>query len=82
MSTIRIGGVRFRVHPQDHEPRHVHAYVGEGAVIIVLGPDRRVTVADRADSARNVKASDIRKVVRLAAEHFDELVALWEQMNG
>ncbi len=82
MSTVRFGGVRFRVHPQDHEPRHVHAYVGDGHVIIDLTEDRRVVIADRDNAIRNAKASEVRKVVDLATQHFEELVRFWEQMNG
>ncbi len=80
MSTIRVSGVRFRVHPQDHEPRHIHSYVGDGHVIIELRAGS-VVLADRDDAVCNAKASEVRKVVRVAAENIDVLITLWEQMN-
>jgi hypothetical protein len=82
VSTVRLAGVRFRVHPQDHEPRHIHAYVGDGHVIIELTEDRRVLISARENAIRNVKASEVRKVLDIAAQHFDELARLWEHMNG
>uniref|UniRef100_E6Q2R0 DUF4160 domain-containing protein n=1 Tax=mine drainage metagenome TaxID=410659 RepID=E6Q2R0_9ZZZZ len=81
VSTLRVGGIRFRVHPQDHEPRHVHGYVGDGHVIIELTNDRRVMLADRDRAIRNVKASEVRKVIEIATGHFDALVHLWERMQ-
>ncbi len=80
MSSLRVGGVHFRVHPQDHEPRHVHSYVGDGHVILELR-DGGVILADRDDAVRHAKASEVCKVVRVAVEYLDALVTLWEQMN-
>jgi hypothetical protein len=51
-------------------------------VIIELTEDRRVLISPRENAIRNVKASEVRKVLDIAAQHFDELVRLWEQMNG
>ena len=71
------------MYPQDHEPRHVHGFAGEAEVIVNLLRDGNVDLAQRADAVRpaNAKRSDIRKVLRSAADHFDELVALWEEMH-
>jgi hypothetical protein len=71
------------VYPQDHEPRHVHGFAGEAEVIVDLLQDGSVTLAQRVDAVRpaNAKRSDIRKVLRAAAENFEDLVALWEEMH-
>jgi Domain of unknown function (DUF4160) len=82
MVTKYVGGVRFVLYPQDHVPRHAHALTGDTEIIIDLRPDRSVALADRDDAVRGkAKKSDIQKVLRAAAEHFDILVAAWEQMH-
>jgi hypothetical protein len=46
--------------------------------------DGTVSIANRADAIRpgNAKRSDLRRILNLAATHFEELVALWEKMHG
>lgn len=75
--------MRFVVYPQDHEPRHVHAFVAEAEVIVDLGEDGSVALADREDAIRpaNAKRSDVKKALQLAAEYFEELVEMWEAMH-
>ena len=83
MSSLRFGSVRFRVYPQDHEPRHVHGFLGETEIVVDLRVDD-VGLASRKDAIRPAKAkrSDVRKILRAAAEHFEELVTLWEEMHA
>ena len=73
----------FRAYPQDHTPRHVHGFCGEAEVIVDLLPDESVAIADRVDAIRpgNGKRNEIREVLKEAAEHFEELVELWERMH-
>ena len=61
----------------------MHGFTGEIEVIVDIREDRTVDLADRDDAVRpaNAKKSDIRAVLKKAAEHFDELVALWEEMH-
>lgn len=66
----------------DHDPRHFHAFVGDGEVVVELTSERQVILADRNDAVRCATASDVRKALRLAAEHFDDLVKLWENAHG
>jgi Domain of unknown function (DUF4160) len=84
VASLRFGNVLFIAYPQDHEPRHIHGFTGETEVIVDIGKDGNVTLADRPDCIRpgNGKRSDIRKVLRAAAKHFDELVFLWEKMHA
>jgi len=81
MGTIQIGEVRFRVYPQDHFPRHVHAFIGDGEIIIDVGDDRTISVANRRNAIRNATRSEVRRALLIAAEAFDELVSLWEEMR-
>jgi hypothetical protein len=83
VASIRLSGVLFVAYPQDHVPRHVHGFVGETEVIADLRDDRTVALADRPDAIRpgNAKRNSVRRILRIAAEHFDELVRLWEKMH-
>jgi hypothetical protein len=84
VASLRFGNVLFIVYPQDHEPRHVHGFMGETEVIVDIGIDGTVGLADRPDSIRpgNAKRSEVRRILRSSAEHFDDLVSLWEKMHG
>jgi hypothetical protein len=84
VASLRFGNVWFVAYPQDHEPRHIHGFTGETEVIVDIGRDGNVTLADRPDCIRpaNAKRSDIRKILRTAAKHFEQLVSLWEKMHA
>lgn len=64
-------------------PRHVHGFFEESEVIVDLAEDGTVWLADRPDAIRpsNAKRSSVRRVLNSAAEHFGELVELWENMH-
>jgi hypothetical protein len=84
LATLRFEGATFRAYPQDHLPRHVHGFIGETELIVDLRTDGNVSVANRVDAIRpgNAKRADLRRILELAAEHFEELVSLWEKMHG
>lgn len=65
----------------DHDPRHFHAFVGGGEVVIELTSHRRVVLSDRDDAVRGATASEVRKVISRATQHFDELAELWERAH-
>jgi hypothetical protein len=83
MASLRFGSVLFVAYPQDHTPRHVHGFLEETEVIVDLGADCTVRLAKRADAIRppNAKRSSVRRILNVAAEHFDELIALWEKVH-
>ena len=83
VSTVRIGGIIFQLFPVDHEPRHVHALYAGTRVVVDLLDDRTVALASREDAIQpaNAKRSDVKRILRAAAEHFDVLVAAWEKMH-
>lgn len=76
-----MGEVRFRVYPQDHDPRHVHGFISGGQVIVDLRADGTVDLAKREDNTCGLTRSEIRKVLDAAAEAFSELADLWERMH-
>jgi hypothetical protein len=82
--SLRFGGIRFVVYSNDHLPRHVHGFHGESEAIIHLRSDGAVTLADRDDAVRpgNAERSDVKKILKAAALHFEELAGLWEDTHG
>jgi hypothetical protein len=83
LGTVRVGGVCFRLHPNDHHPRHAHAEYAETIVIVELRSDGTVDIADRADCVQpaNAKRSDVKKILATAREHVELLVWEWERMH-
>lgn len=81
---MRIAGNYFRLYPDDHAPRHVHARYSGMIAIIDLRLDGTVALANRVDRIRpvNAKRSDVKRVLSAAQEHFDELVLAWEEMHS
>lgn len=75
---------KFVIYSNDHPPRHVHGSSGETEVIVDLLSNWDVALADRKDAIRpgNAKRADVRKILDAAAEHFGDLVALWEKIHG
>ena len=84
MASLRRAGVLFVVYSNDHLPRHVHGFTSESEVIVDLLENGDVDLAMRKDAVRpaNARRSDVRKILGLAAEYFEELVALWEKVHG
>jgi hypothetical protein len=84
LSSVHVGGVHFQIYPRDHAPIHAHGrYAGTAAIVVFLG-NRTVELADRDDAIypRDAKESDVRKILRAAREHYDEIMAVWERMQG
>lgn len=81
MSTIRVGGVKFRLYPQDHEPVHAHGRCGSTIATVELHGDRTVSLMRWPDLPAYAKRSDVRKILDAAAEHFDAIIDAWEKMH-
>lgn len=64
----------------------MHGFYAETEVIVELreGHGREVALADRNDAIRpgNARRSDVKHILRTAAEHFDELVQLWREAHA
>lgn len=84
VGSITIECVTFCVYVNDHAPRHVHGQLGKTTVIVDLLPDGQIDLAKRKAAIRpaNAKKSDVRKILTIAADHCDELSALWEKIHG
>ena len=84
MVSLRFQGIRFAVYTMDHKPRHVHGFYAGIEAIVDLRPDGTVSLANRTDAIRpsNGSKSDVRHILAVAADRFDELIALWEKHHG
>lgn len=53
-------------------------------VIVDIRTDETVALPGRNDAVRpaNAKRSDVRKILTIAALHFEELAQLWESIHG
>jgi hypothetical protein len=62
----------------------VHGFAGETEAIVDLRLDGTVALAKRDDAVKpaNAKRSDVRKILKMAARHFEQLAALWETVRG
>ena len=53
-------------------------------MVVELREDGNVDVGDRVDAVRpaDAKRSDVRRILKSAATHFEQLLELWEKMHG
>jgi hypothetical protein len=76
MPTVHVeAGCRFVIYTDDHAPAHVHILVGDGELVIRL-KDSFVR------EAINVKASEVKKALRLTEANRDKLYAAWFRIHG
>jgi len=83
MSSITFDGVWFGCYSADHWPPHLHGEYA-GITVIVELIDETVRLADRKDaiSPNNGKRSDVKKILRVATQNADTLLALWRRVHG
>ncbi len=84
MGSKTYDGVWFTSYSHDHLPRHVHGQLAGAEVVIDLLPDGRVVRSRRTMAVKppNAKKSDVRRILRVAAAHVEDLHALWEKAHG
>ncbi len=84
MGSYRFDGVTFRVYPEDHDPPHVHDRYQGLNVILELSTDGQIRLADREDAVRppNAKRNQVKHVLKVAGERFNELTELWGEAHA
>jgi hypothetical protein len=80
----KFDGILFVAYSNDHSPRHIHGFAGRTEAIVDLRFDGTIALSNRNDAVRpsNAKRSDVKKILKIAAQHFEELAKLWEQIHG
>lgn len=83
VGSLRLDGIRFVIYSNDHPPRHVHGFLGETEAIVNLRADGNVALAERRDAVRpaDAKRPDVRRILNVAASHFEELAELWRSIH-
>ena len=77
MVTIyRSGGFRVVIFVNDHEPSHIHVFGDGEAKIDLSGEAPHLVWADRMSKA------DVRRAMRMAAEHQQEFLKRWREIHG
>ena len=78
-TVVRFDGLRIVIYPNDHRPAHVHA-VGRGyeAVFDLNCPVGPVELRENYGFPRR----EIRHILSVLMDHFDELCRAWEQIHG
>ena len=85
MGSLRLGQVLFCAISGDHpgqRPPHLHAYVGSIQVIISLLPDGSIGFSPHHPNpirGKAAKRNQVRAVLEIAEEHYDQLQKLWEE---
>ena len=84
MGSLRFDGVRFVVYVDDHPPPHVHAFYAETEAILDLLPGDGIAIANRqrAIDPPDAKASDLKKILKVAHSHEATLRELWQSIHG
>ena len=76
-TVLSVAGIRVTINLNDHQPPHVHCYVGDGVVLVLLEP----SVRERARRGR-VTARDVRRVLSLVGDNRAELLEAWSAIHG
>jgi len=84
VGSLRFGGIQFVIYSNDHQPRHVHGFLGEAEVIVDLRADGNVALAAERNAIRppNAKRADVKKILNAVARNFEALASLWEEIHG
>jgi len=70
-------GVRGLLYLDDHHPAHVHCFVGDGQIVVLLEPG----VAVRETHGR-VTAAEQRRVLALVEARRGRLLRRWREIHG
>lgn len=78
VTVLRSGGFRVVIYLDDHEPAHVHV-LGDGEAKIDLGSASGSVSLVWTKGFTN---ADVRRAMRLVADHRDDLIAKWREYHG
>ena len=78
-TVLRINGYIVRIWSNDHLPRHVHVFKGDGECVINLvgeggSPELREFYV--------MKRKEVAKAIRIVADNQKKLIEAWNQIHG
>ena len=77
VTVLRAEGVRVVIFSNDHQPAHVHVFIGGGEAKIDLMPGSITLVW-----AKGMSRAEIRTAVRIVGEHQVSLIQRWSEIHG
>lgn len=77
-TVLRKDGFNFVIYPDDHEPSHTHVRKAGKEVVINLGDAQ---TAPYMRENKGMSKQNVRKALKFAYEHQDELIAAWEEFH-
>lgn len=78
VTVLRAEGLRVVIYLNDHRPAHVHVFGGGEAKINLLGPNGAPDLV----WADNMTRPEVRRAMRIVAEHSAFLLQRWEDIHG
>ena len=79
VTVLRQDGLRVVIYLDDHDPPHVHVYLGAAEAKIGLEPIAGRPPLLRASAMR---LGELRKALRIVAGNLPALRARWEEIHG
>ena len=76
-TVLDIAGIRVTITMNDHQPPHVHCFVGDGEVVVLL----ESSVRGRGRRGR-VTVQEARRVLALVRDNRAELLEAWRAIHG
>ena len=78
-TVLRIGGLRFVIWPNDHDPPHVHVFSADAEAKIAIGSlGKRPRLLEN----RRMKRADLAVALRAVSEHQAMLFQKWSEIHG
>ena len=78
-TVLRIDGYAVRIWSNDHLPRHVHIFKGEGECVVnLVGKDGNPELRE----FYNLKRKEIAKAIAIVCDNQEKLVEAWNRIHG
>lgn len=78
-TVLRIGGLRFVIWPNDHDPPHVHVFSADAEAKIALGaPGERPRLIE----SRRMAPADLAAALKGVFENQAMLLQRWNEIHG
>lgn len=78
-TVLRIDGYIVRIWSNDHLPRHVHVFKGDGECVINLVGEGGLP---ELREFYNLKRKEVAKAIRIVADNQKKLIKAWNQIHG
>ena len=78
-TVLRIDGYVVRIWSNDHLPRHVHIFKGDGECVInLVGKDGQPELRE----FYNLKRKEVARAIRIVALNQKKLIEAWNKIHG